>query len=157
MSSLLDQPWPWWLGALALGLVAVSYTLVSGRSLGVSGHVGRALSGSGQSGQSALFLLGLVVGGAVAALAAGTLSPQGLDAVDATWARYFGGHGMAPAVAALFLGGLLVGAGTTLAGGCTSGHGLVGVARLQAGSIAATIAFFGVAVAVSFALARVFA
>jgi hypothetical protein len=54
--------------------------------------------------------------------------------------------------AVLFGGGVLVGFGTRLAGGCTSGHGLSGCARLQPGSLVATAIFFGAAVAVSLLL-----
>jgi uncharacterized protein len=52
----------------------------------------------------------------------------------------------------LFAGGLLVGFGTRMAGGCTSGHGLCGTSRLQPGSLVATACFFGMGVVVSFAL-----
>jgi hypothetical protein len=52
----------------------------------------------------------------------------------------------------LLLGGALVGAGTRMAGGCTSGHGLNGLSRLQPGSAAATAAFFGAGVVVSLLL-----
>jgi hypothetical protein len=52
----------------------------------------------------------------------------------------------------LVLGGALVGFGTTLAGGCSSGHGLFGCARLQPGSLLATASFFGAAVGVSLVL-----
>ena len=52
----------------------------------------------------------------------------------------------------LLVGGLLVGFGTRMASGCTSGHGLCGVSRLQKGSLVATVCFFGAGVAVSFAL-----
>jgi len=52
----------------------------------------------------------------------------------------------------LLLGGLCVGFGTRMAGGCTSGHGLCGVSRFQPGSLVATVAFFATGVAVSFAL-----
>jgi uncharacterized membrane protein YedE/YeeE len=55
-------------------------------------------------------------------------------------------------LAALFVGGLLVGLGTRMAGGCTSGHGLVGCARLQPGSLVSTACFFGVGIVVSMAL-----
>jgi uncharacterized protein len=53
---------------------------------------------------------------------------------------------------ALLGGGLLVGFGTRMAGGCTSGHGLCGVSRLQRGSLVATACFFGCGIAVSFLL-----
>lgn len=55
----------------------------------------------------------------------------------------------------LFVGGVLVGFGTRLAGGCTSGHGLNGCGRLRPVSLVATAVFFGTAVAVSFLLWKV--
>jgi len=58
-------------------------------------------------------------------------------------------------VVLLFLGGVLVGFGTRLAGGCTSGHGLSGCGRLQPVSFVATAVFFGTAVGVSFLLWKV--
>ncbi|MFJ8198917.1 YeeE/YedE family protein [Streptomyces sp. NPDC096152] len=58
-------------------------------------------------------------------------------------------------VGVLFLGGVLVGFGTRLAGGCSSGHGLSGCGRLRPVSIVATAVFFGTAVAVSFLLWKV--
>ncbi|MGW2764036.1 YeeE/YedE family protein [Streptomyces sp. NPDC001275] len=58
-------------------------------------------------------------------------------------------------VALLFLGGVLVGFGTRLAGGCSSGHGLSGCGRLRPVSIVATAVFFGTAVGVSFLLWKV--
>jgi uncharacterized membrane protein YedE/YeeE len=58
-------------------------------------------------------------------------------------------------VGTLFLGGVLVGFGTRLAGGCSSGHGLHGCGRLYPASILATAVFFGTAVAVSFLLWKV--
>ncbi|WP_151769668.1 YeeE/YedE family protein [Streptomyces abyssomicinicus] len=56
----------------------------------------------------------------------------------------------------LFTGGVLVGFGTRLAGGCSSGHGLNGCGRLSPVSIVATAVFFGTAAAVSFLLWKVF-
>lgn len=145
-------PWPWWLGALALASIAVLYSLALGRPLGVSGHIQRILRNDGSRDQGFLFLAGLTLGGAVAAATAasgGGLELQGLDALQA---EFFGSTGT---LAALFFGGILVGFGTALAGGCTSGHGLVGCARLQPASLVATAAFFGTAVAVSFLIAEV--
>jgi uncharacterized membrane protein YedE/YeeE len=54
-------------------------------------------------------------------------------------------HALVPLV-----GGLLIGFGTRMAGGCTSGHGLCGVSQFQPGSFVATIGFFGMGVVVSF-------
>ncbi|WP_159672701.1 YeeE/YedE family protein, partial [Streptomyces mexicanus] len=58
-------------------------------------------------------------------------------------------------VVLLFVGGVLVGFGTRLAGGCNSGHGLNGCGRLRPVSLVATAVFFGTAVAVSFLLWKV--
>lgn len=58
-------------------------------------------------------------------------------------------------IALLFVGGVLVGFGTRLAGGCSSGHGLNGCGRLRPVSIVATAVFFGTATAVSFLLWKV--
>ncbi len=55
----------------------------------------------------------------------------------------------------LFIGGIAVGFGTRMCGGCSSGHGLSGVGRLQPRSIVATAVFFGTGVAVSFLLWKV--
>lgn len=54
--------------------------------------------------------------------------------------------------AALLIGGTLTGFGTRMAGGCTSGHGLIGLSRLQPGSLLATAGFFGAGILVSFLL-----
>lgn len=149
--------WPWWLGALALAGVAVGYTVAVGRPLGVSGLVQKALGRPGEPGEpnerrsSLLFLGGLVLGGLIAAATGGGLEVQAQDAVQAA----FFGPG-AGTLGALFGGGLLVGFGTALAGGCTSGHGLLGCARLQPGSLLATATFFGTAVGLSLLLSAFF-
>lgn len=97
-----------------------------------------------------VFLGSLVVGGLLSAALAGDMTLSfGLKGSafseafgTATWTM--------PLV--LTLGGVLVGFGTRMAAGCTSGHGLCGVSRGQAGSVAATAAFFAAGVATSLAL-----
>lgn len=139
--------WPWWLGALALAGVAVGYTVALGRPLGVSGLVRKALQRGSDRSSSLLFLGGLILGGILAASTSGGLDVQALDQVQSS----FFGPGLGT-IAALFTGGVLVGFGTALSGGCTSGHGLLGCARLQPASLVATAAFFGTAVGLSFLL-----
>lgn len=143
------QGWSFAVGALALGGIAVATLGLSGRPLGVSGYLASALgrAGGAPRDHSLLFLLGIVLGGLLAALSGDGLVVQ---TVDAAHARFFGAG--ATGLLALFVGGALVGFGTAWAGGCTSGHGLVGVSRLQPGSLVATASFFGTAVAVSFLL-----
>ncbi len=95
-----------------------------------------------------LFLVMLVVGGWAAAAMSGGWSLR-LDQGIA-FARLFGsGWHMA---AALFGGGLLIGFGTTMAGGCTVGHGLGGCGSFQKGSLLAMTVFFGTAVGCSLLL-----
>ncbi|MEV0701162.1 YeeE/YedE thiosulfate transporter family protein [Saccharopolyspora sp. NPDC050389] len=100
----------------------------------------------------AALLLSIFVGGWVAAVVAGRFE-----------VRFDMGEGFRQLVTAdsnvmigvLFVGGILVGFGTRLAGGCSSGHGLSGCGRLRPVSLVATAVFFGTAVAVSFLLWKV--
>ncbi len=97
-----------------------------------------------------LFFGGIAAGGLVSALARGNWTPTfGLH--SELFARMFGAS---PVLGPLVLvgGGVLVGFGTRMAGGCTSGHGLCGVSQFQRGSLLATLAFFGTGVVTSFAL-----
>jgi hypothetical protein len=100
----------------------------------------------------AALLLSIFLGGWVAAVTAGRFE-----------LRFDMGNGFRELVTdnpttmivVLFVGGLLVGFGTRLAGGCSSGHGLSGCGRLRPVSILATAVFFGAAVFVSFLLWKV--
>lgn len=95
------------------------------------------------------FLMALAAGGVVAALTSGGLT------VDPSLASagFQAAFGSGPAAyAVLLLGGVLIGWGTRMAGGCTSGHGLCGVSRFQPGSLVATCAFFGAGIVVSLLL-----
>ena len=98
-----------------------------------------------------VFLLAVLVGGGLAGWMGGLTWKSAQLAPE--FHRLFGSS--LPAVLVLFGGGLLVGFGTRLSGGCTSGHGLSGCGRLQPASLIATAVFFGVAIGVSFFLERV--
>lgn len=98
-----------------------------------------------------VFLVMMFAGGALAKALAGGLTFQSQP--DPAHAQLFG----RAAPLALLFGGVLVGFGTRMAGGCTSGHGLSGCGRLQPGSLLATACFFGSGVALSMVLARVLA
>jgi hypothetical protein len=97
-----------------------------------------------------LFLVGLGLGGLVSALLGG-MTPVGFRLASEGFEASFGASGPLP-FAVLLLGGTLIGFGTRMAGGCTSGHGLCGVSQLQVGSLLATCAFFGMGIATSFLL-----
>jgi uncharacterized membrane protein YedE/YeeE len=156
MNEITDS-WTWWQGALGLwGVAGLSLVLTRSR-LGVSGCIETAVDRGARvparcdetrpanDRWAALLLLGgIVIGGFVAGGGAIDLS------LDPAWADHFGSG--ASAMAAALSGGLLVGFGTRLAGGCTSGHGLVGCALLSPRSLVATGAFFGTAIVVSLLL-----
>lgn len=116
-------------GGMLIGVSALLLMLVNGRVAGISGILAGALQERG--GWRWLFLLGLA-GGALPAFALGWASLPTL-AVLPPW----------PWVA---LAGLLVGIGTRLGNGCTSGHGICGVGRLSRRSLVATLVFMATAV-----------
>jgi uncharacterized membrane protein YedE/YeeE len=114
-------------GGLLIGSAAALLLLFSGRIAGVSGMAASAL-GIADKGppwsQAAAFVIGLPLGAWL--IAALVRAPQ----IEAT-----------ASVPLLLLAGLLVGFGTRLGNGCTSGHGVCGLARLSPRSIAATMTF----------------
>ncbi len=155
--------WPWWLGGLLLATVAILFPLLNQDTLGVSGALARLLGwrsdktpptepGPDRAGNLA-FLASVVVGGALAGWVGG--EAWGRTQLSPEFYHLFG-HG-AGSWLVLFGGGILVGFGTRVSGGCTSGHGLSGCGRLQPASLIATATFFGIAIAVSFLLNRLVA
>lgn len=96
----------------------------------------------------ALLLASIALGGLLSALLSGSLA-LGWD-LEAEFVSTLGDGWRGGAC--LVVGGMLVGFGTSMAGGCTSGHGLSGCSRFQIGSIAATSIFFGTGILVSLLL-----
>lgn len=119
-------------GGLMIGAGAAALLLGNGRIAGISAILGGTLEGRNLA-EGLAFLAGLV---GIAALV--TLS-LGAPAITVTTS--------APV---LLIGGLLVGFGTRLGGGCTSGHGVCGLSRLSPRSLAATGVFMATAAAVVF-------
>ena len=116
------------IGGLMIGLAAAIMLLGLGRIAGVSGLTARAIGltdGGAPRGEAAAFVVGLPLGAFLAA--------QVLGGVSADF----------PTIGPLILGGLIVGYGTRLGSGCTSGHGVCGVSRLSPRSLLATAAFMG--------------
>ena len=96
----------------------------------------------------------LGLGGLLCAL----VSPRGFAVhltLGSTFERLFPAGWMG--AVGLVVGGVMVGFGTRMAGGCTSGHGLSGVSRFQVGSLVATAVFFGTGIATAMVLHRVMA
>ena len=101
-------------------------------------------------GVHAAFLVSLFVGGLIAGLIRGAARPS-LELRAERFGAIFGESAVVQALV-LVAGGMLVGFGTRMAGGCTSGHGLCGASRLQKGSLLATLCFFASGVVTALAL-----
>jgi uncharacterized membrane protein YedE/YeeE len=114
------------LGGGLIGLAAAMLLLLNGRIAGVSGVVGDLLRPTGDGpGWRIAFLVGLIAGPLLFQLMAGDMPPITIEANFPL----------------LIVAGLMVGFGTNLGSGCTSGHGVCGIARLSPRSITATVVF----------------
>ena len=115
------------IGGLMIGVAAAIMLLGAGRIAGVSGMAARAFGlsdGGAPRGLAWAFILGLPIGAAIVALIAGpVVSRFPMSAMT------------------LVAAGLIVGFGTRLGSGCTSGHGVCGMSRLSKRSIVATLTF----------------
>jgi uncharacterized membrane protein YedE/YeeE len=119
------------IGGALIGLAAILLMLSTGRIAGVSGIFNGLLNLRAEDkGWRIAFLVGLILAPVIAGLIGyGMLPPK----LPSNWA-------------VIVVAGLLVGFGTRLGGGCTSGHGICGIARLSPRSIAATIVFMVTAI-----------
>ena len=118
------------LGGALIGLSAAMLMMLSGRLAGVSGILGGALTSSADRAWRVAFILGLIVAAIIAPLL-GAPQPTRLASSN---------------LVLFAAAGLLVGFGSRMGNGCTSGHGVCGLARLSMRSIVATLVFMGVAV-----------
>jgi uncharacterized protein len=119
------------IGGLLIGLATALLLLLNGRIAGISGIVGGLLARQGSEvSWRAVFVAGLLLGAFIYMLATGSPLPISIQT----------------SLPVLVVAGLLVGFGTRLGSGCTSGHGVSGIARLSKRSIAATLVFMGVAI-----------
>jgi uncharacterized membrane protein YedE/YeeE len=120
-------------GGALIGLSAALLMLIAGRIAGISGILGATLGlGTGDRAWRLAFIAGLIVAPLAAMLAGYSVSaPQ----MPASWL-------------VIAAAGLLVGFGARLGGGCTSGHGVCGIARISKRSIVATCVFVGAAMVV---------
>ena len=117
-------PWPSLTGGLLIGLAAALYLNFNGRLMGASSVIGGLLPPRGDAPLRLRLIAGLLA------------APLLLSSFGAATAPVF-----ETSTLTLLLAGLLVGFGTRLGAGCTSGHGICGIARLSPRSIVATIVF----------------
>ncbi len=118
------HPFLWSLiGGLLIGVATWIMVAGLGRVAGISGIAATAMFSPRESGWRFAFLAGLIAGGALFALAFDRVAPA---VTSKTW---------------LIAAGLLVGFGTVLGSGCTSGHGVCGLARFSVRSLIAVLSF----------------
>jgi len=135
-------PWASLTGGVLIGVASVLLMLLMGRVMGATGVLAGLLrpASSGDFAWRAALLAGMATGPLVVWLMSGQM-PQVQVPVS---------------TAGFVLGGVIVGVGVTLGGGCTSGHGVCGMARLSLRSIIATATFMLFAFATVFVTRHVF-
>ena len=136
---MIATEWLWGLaGGLMIGSAAAVYLLVNGRIMGASGILGGLVDGTGRAtvNERLAFLAGCLIVPAFIA-----------------WANGGAQTHITSNFAVIIVAGLLVGIGTRLANGCTSGHGVCGISRLSLRGITATL-FYLLAGGIVMATAR---
>jgi uncharacterized membrane protein YedE/YeeE len=169
MIELIKQPWPWYVAGPIIGLIIPLLLILGNKSFGISSSLRHICASCAPANISffkydwkkeiwnLLFVTGIFIGGWIAAqlranpdpvqihpTLAKELSTYGITdynhlvPVDIIhWSSLFSLKGFLM----MILGGFLVGFGTRYAGGCTSGHAIMGLSSLQLPSLIATIAF----------------
>jgi len=177
--ALLQHPWPWYVAGPLIGLFVPALLILDNKSLGISSnlrHLCAALAPRvsffryewKEAGLwNLIFLAGVVLGGfiggnllAAPAVAISTATHADLARLGIhdfaglaprelfTWSSLLSVRGLV----LLVVGGFCVGFGTAYAGGCTSGHGIAGLANLERPSLVAVLGFFAGGLVATFIL-----
>jgi uncharacterized protein len=157
------SPWHWAAGGAAIGLITLTLLYVGNRRLGVStgfenlcaivvnAPYFRRSALKGSNSWRLPLLGGMFIGGFISALTTGGWEPfwdMGMFDSEIGWS--------APGkVVWMFVGGVLIGFGTRLAGGCTSGHGIFGLSNMEVPSLVSTVAFMAAGVVTTNIIYRV--
>lgn len=167
--EIFTTTWPWYVAGPLIGLMVPMLLLMGNKQFGISGSIRDFVAVVLQRRDGALaydkeksswrlwFSLGVVAGGALLCL----IAPAPTAGIGETARATLQGMGLAPAqglypqeilggsegftvpqLLCCIVGGLLVGFGTRWAGGCTSGHTIMGLSQLSVASLVATMAFF---------------
>ena len=161
MREWLTQPWPWYVAGPLIGLFVPLLLLVGNKPLGSTTSLRAICAGilPKRGGfldydwkRSGAWNIALVLGVFVGALVATRLLPHDTSAL--TPATLFSWRALLTVrgAIAMLVGGFLVGFGAAYAGGCTSGHGITGLASLQLASLIAVIAIFAAGIVTTFFL-----
>jgi uncharacterized protein len=125
MNIVNFTPVPAFTGGLIIGLAVVLFFVLNGRLIGISGIASNFLNSKKNRIDNFLFLVGLIIGPIVYKLI--TQNEINIS--------------ISSSLLLLTIAGLLVGVGTRISGGCTSGHGISGIGRFSLRSIVATVTF----------------
>ena len=180
MHEFFTRSWPWYIGGPLIGLFVPLLLLLGNKSFGVSGSL-RAMCAAIMPGPVEFFhydwkksglwnialALGLLLGGVIAVTWMGVSTPDIAPATRAAIgtlglrppsglvpAELFSWHSLTTlrGIVCMLVGGFLVGFGTSYAGGCTSGHGVMGMATLQRASLVALMGIFAGGLIATFVL-----
>ncbi|WCT11737.1 YeeE/YedE family protein [Mucilaginibacter jinjuensis] len=169
MIELIKQPWPWYVAGPLIGLVVPALLLLGNKTFGISSslrHICAACIPANISffkydwkkeSWNLFFVLGIALGGFIATYFLSNPGQVGINPATITILQHEGVKdfsGLLPAdifsfgqlftlrgLVFMVVGGFLVGFGTRYAGGCTSGHAIMGISSLQWPSLMATICF----------------
>ena len=130
MTIVNFTPYSALIGGIIIGLAVVIFFLFNGRLVGISGIAANALNQKEKRIDNILFLVGLIIGPILYSL----ISNKEINI------------SISNSLPLLIVAGLLVGIGTRISGGCTSGHGISGIGRFSLRSIIATITFMVVGI-----------
>lgn len=171
MLSLTDRAWSPYLTGTIIGLLQIPAFLLLGTALGTSSSyvtVGDSLASfvdpgirsidyaaKHLSGAKNWWQVAVVVGIAVGAFISMKLSGARRQTISPVWARATGTTSLWGRAPVAFLGGFIMLFGARIAGGCTSGHGISGIAQLSVGSTLAVAAMFAGGIATAMLFRRV--
>ena len=132
MNIINFTPMAAFIGGTVIGLAVVVFYLGNGRLAGISGIIKNLINSNNNRFDNLLFLIGLILGPLIYSV----FSKSEIN-------QFFS---ITASLPTLIIGGLLVGIGTSISNGCTSGHGICGISRFSPRSILATIVFVLVAI-----------
>lgn len=171
MIDILRSPWPWYVAGPLIGLIVPALLVIGNKMFGISANLRHVCAGvaprkvdffrydwRSAGGWNLAFALGIMIGGFVGGVLLANPDPISISQATRTdlmelGIRNFDGlvpselfswqaMTSVPGLLILIGGGLLIGFGTAYAGGCTSGHAIMGLADLQLPSLVAVIGFF---------------
>ncbi|HHX8536241.1 MULTISPECIES: YeeE/YedE family protein [Vibrio] len=126
--AMFEVPWMSLLGGIIVGVSAITLMLFTGKTAGISGILNGAV-GNADRAWRIVFLIAMALGGVFAVYVLGGHVPD----------QYSG------SLVLVIVAGLLVGVGTRIGNGCTSGHGICGIGRFSIRSVVATCTFMATA------------